>query len=98
MKAPQDIILKPIMTERSMDGINHKRYTFVVARDSNKIEIAKAVEELFPSTTVNKVNTMNCKGHYIRQGKTGGYRPNWKKAIVTLSSDSKPIEFFEGMI
>lgn len=97
MKRAQDIILKPIITEKSMAGISLKKYTFKVAKDANKIEIAKAVEELF-SVTVDKVNTMNCKGRLKRQGRTAGYTPDWKKAIVTLSEDSKAIEFFEGMI
>ena len=97
MKRAQDIILKPIVTEKSMAGISLKKYTFKVAKDANKIEIAKAVETLF-DVTVDKVNTMNCKGRFVRQGRTAGYRPDWKKAIVTLSEDSKAIEFFEGMI
>ena len=97
MKRAQDIILKPIITEKSMAGISLKKYTFKVAKDANKIEIAKAVETLF-DVTVAKVNTMNCKGRFVRQGRTAGYRPDWKKAIVTLSEDSKAIEFFEGMI
>ena len=97
MKRAQDIILKPIITEKSMAGISLKKYTFKVAKDANKIEIAKAVETLF-DVTVDKVNTMNCNGRFVRQGRTAGYRPDWKKAIVTLSEDSKAIEFFEGMI
>ena len=97
MKRAQDIILKPIITEKSMAGISLKKYTFKVAKDANKIEIAKAVETLF-DVTVDKVNTMNCKGRFVRQGRTAGYRPDWKKAIVTLSEDSTAIEFFEGMI
>ena len=97
MKRAQDIILKPIITEKSMAGISLKKYTFKVVKDANKIEIAKAVETLF-DVTVDKVNTMNCKGRFVRQGRTAGYRPDWKKAIVTLSEDSKAIEFFEGMI
>ena len=97
MKRAQDIILKPIITEKSMAGISLKKYTFKVAKDANKIEIAKAVESLF-NVTVDKVNTMNCKGRFVRQGRTAGYRPDWKKAIVTLSEDSKAIEFFESMI
>ncbi len=97
MKRAQDIILKPIITEKSMAGISLKKYTFKVAKDANKIEIAKAVETLF-NVTVDKVNTMNCKGRLKRMGRTAGYTPDWKKAIVTLSEDSKAIEFFEGMI
>ena len=97
MKRAQDIILKPIITEKSMAGISLKKYTFKVAKDANKIEIAKAVEELF-GVNVAKVNTMNCKGRFKRMGRNEGYTPDWKKAIVTLSEDSKGIEFFEGMI
>ncbi len=97
MKRAQDIILKPIITEKSMAGISLKKYTFKVAKDANKIEIAKAVEELF-NVTVSKVNTMNCHGRLKRMGRNEGYTPDWKKAIVTLSEDSKGIEFFEGMI
>ena len=76
MKRAQDIILKPIITEKSMAGISLKKYTFKVAKDANKIEIAKAVESLF-NVTVDKVNTMNCKGRFVRQGRTAGYRPDW---------------------
>ena len=97
MKTAQDIIIKPIITEKSMEGIADKRYTFKVAQSSNKIEIAKAVEELF-GVKVKKVNTMNVKGRLKRQGRTEGYTPDWKKAIVTLTEDSKTIEFFEGMV
>lgn len=97
MKAvAQDIVLRPIITERSMDGMQAKKYTFEVAKSSNKVEIKKAIEELF-GVKVKKVNTMNCKGRYVRQGRQGGYRPDWKKAIVTLTEDSKTIEFFDNM-
>lgn len=97
MKAAQDIIIRPIVTEKSLSGVAFKKYTFEVAKDANKIEIAKAVAELF-KVKVAKVNTVNCKGHERRQGRTVGYTSDWKKAIVTLTEDSKPIEFFEGMI
>ena len=96
MKTAQDIIVKPIITERSMSLVALKKYTFKVAKDSNKIEIAKAVEELF-GVKVAAVNTMNVKGRYKRQGKYEGYQSDWKKAIVTLTEDSKTIEFFDGM-
>lgn len=96
MKAPQDIILKPIITESSMQGVSDKKYTFKVASDANKIEIAKAVEELF-SVKVAKVNTMIVPGRMKRQGNKTGYQPDWKKAIVTLTEKSKGIEFFESM-
>lgn len=97
MKAAQDIIIKPIITERSMDLFQAGKYTFKVDKRCNKIEIAKAVEELF-NVKVAKVNTMNCNGRQKRVGKFVGKKPDWKKAIVTLKSDSKTIEFFDGMI
>lgn len=98
MKTSQDIILKPIVTEESMMGIMAKKYTFKVAKDANKIEIAKAVEELFPGTKVLKVNTLNVRGRMRRQGMNSGYTPSWKKAVVTLTEDSKEIEFFSNMM
>lgn len=97
MKAAQDIILKPVITERSMENIQMKKYTFKVAKDANKVEIAKAVEELF-GVKVAKVNTISMRGRQKRQGRTMGYQPDWKKAIVTLTEGSKTIEFFEGML
>lgn len=96
MKAPQDIIIKPIITERSMDGLQKGKYTFKVAKDANKIEIADAIEKLF-DVEVAKVNTINCNGRTKRVGRFVGKTPNWKKAIVTLAEDSKTIEFFDGM-
>ncbi len=96
MKTAQDIIIKPVITEKSMDGLQEGKYTFKVAKDANKLEIAKAVEELF-DVKVAKVNTMNCKGRTRRVGRFEGKKPDWKKAIVTLKEDSKTIEFFEGM-
>ena len=98
MKTAQDIIIKPIITEESMTGLMMRKYTFKVAKDANKIEIAKAIETVFPGTKVAKVNTINVRGHERRQGMNSGYTPSWKKAIVTLKSDSKPIEFFDGLI
>lgn len=97
IKTAQDIIIKPVITERSMEGIASKKYTFKVAKTANKIEIARACEELF-GVKVAKVNTMNVKGHLKRQGRSEGYTSDWKKAIVTLTEDSKAIEFFEGMV
>ena len=96
MKLAQDIILKPIITEKSMDGIADKRYTFKVAVDATKPEIAKAVEELF-GVKVAKVNTMNMKRKPKRMGYHFGYTAEWKKAIVTLTASSKEIEFFNGL-
>lgn len=98
MKTAHDIIVKPIITEESMTGLMMKKYTFKVAKDANKIEIAKAVEEVFPSTKVAKVNTINVRGRERRQGVNKGYTPSWKKAIVTLTEDSKEIEFFNDMM
>ncbi len=95
-KLAQDIILRPIITEASMEGIELKKYTFEVAKDANKIEIKKAVEELF-SVEVAKVNTMNVRGQLRRQGRSEGYTAAWKKAIVTLTEKSKTIDFFDGM-
>lgn len=97
MKYAQDIILKPIITERSMEKIADKVYTFKVAVDAGKIEIAKAVEEIF-DVKVASVNTINYKGKQKRMGASVGYRSDWKKAIVTLKADSKPISFFESMV
>ena len=97
-KLAYDIILKPIITEKSMEMLaTQGKYTFKVAKDSNKIEIAKAVEALFPGVKVAKVNTMNVRGRYRRQGMKGGFTAATKKAIITLTADSKGIEFFEGM-
>lgn len=98
MKTAHDIIVKPIITEESMTGLMMKKYTFKVAKDANKIEIAKAVEEVFPGTKVAKVNTINVRGRERRQGVNNGYTPSWKKAIVTLTEDSKEIEFFNDMM
>jgi len=97
MKAPQDIILRPVITENSMDGVADRKYTFEVAKDANKIEIAQAVEALF-DVEVAKVNTVNVKGHLRRYGRFEGYTASRKKAIVTLTEDSKTIEFFDGMM
>lgn len=96
MKSAQDIILRPVITEKSTLGHQMKRYTFKVADDANKIEIAKAVEELF-NVKVAKVNTLHVRGRSVRVGRHEGYKSNWKKAIVTLTQESKNIEFFEGM-
>ena len=96
-KVAQDIILRPIITENSMDGIADRKYTFEVAKDANKIEIAKAVEVLF-DVKVAKVNTINVKGKLRRYGRYEGYTSSKKKAVVTLTEDSKTIEFFDGMM
>ena len=91
-----DIIKKPIVTEKTMSQSAEKKFTFEVAKDVNKIEIKRAVEEAF-GVKVKKVNTMNVLGKIKRQGVHVGKRPDWKKAIVTLTEDSKTIEFFDGM-
>lgn len=93
----QDIVIKPIITEKSMEGLQESKYTFKVAMNANKIEIAKAVEELF-GVKVAKVNTMHVRGRAKRMGMHRGFTPDWKKAIVTLTEDSKTIEFFDGMM
>ena len=98
MKTAYDIIKRPVITEQSMAQTEMKRYTFEVAKDANKIEIAKAVEEIF-GVKVAKVNTINMYGKEKRTGAfPKGRRPSWKKAMVTLTPDSKTIEFFEGMV
>ena len=98
MKSVYDIIKRPVITEQSMAQTEMKRYTFEVAKDANKIEIAKAVEEIF-GVKVAKVNTMNMYGKEKRVGRyPAGRRPARKKAMVTLTADSKTIEFFEGMV
>lgn len=97
MKFAQDIILRPVITEESMMGTAEKKYSFKVAKDATKPEIKEAVEKLF-GVKVAKVNTMNCKGRLRRYGRFEGYTESWKKAVVTLTEDSKTIEFFDGMM
>lgn len=94
--APQEIVLAPVITEESMKGVPNKKYTFKVATTAGKIDIARAVEELF-GVKVEKVNTVTVRGRFRRQGAKGGYTPSTKKAIVTLKPGSKAIEFFETM-
>ncbi|MDD6155193.1 MAG: 50S ribosomal protein L23 [Eubacteriales bacterium] len=91
-----DIILKPVITEKSMDDAQEKKYTFKVAMNANKTEIKKAVEEIF-DVDVKKVNTMHVKGKVKRMGRTEGRTAAYKKAIVTLTDDSKEIEFFQSL-
>ena len=97
MRMLEDVIIKPIISEASMDLIGQNKYVFKVARDADKLEIAKAVEKMFPGTKVESVNTINMKRKPKRYGVHFGYTSAWKKAIVTLTKDSKTIEFFEGM-
>ena len=97
-KDPRDAIIPPVITEHSYDMMEKNTYTFEVAKTANKIEIAKAVEEIF-GVKVAKVNTLNMQGKLKRMGaRPAGRRPSWKKAMVTLTADSKTIEFFEGMV
>ena len=95
-----DIIIKPILTEKSYKNIANKVYTFKVAKDANKVEIRQAIEEIF-GVQVEKVNTLNVKGHTksqnTKQGRTVGRTSDYKKAIVTLTKDSKTIAFFDSL-
>lgn len=96
MRDPHDIIKRPIVTENSMEAMADKKYTFVVDKRSNKTEVKNAVEKVF-GVKVARVNTMNMRGKKKRMGANVGKRADWKKAIVTLTEDSKTIEFFEGI-
>ena len=95
-----DVIKRPILTEKSYAGIANKVYTFEVAKEANKVQIRKAVEEIF-NVSVDSVNTVSVKGHKkvqnTKQGRTVGKTSDYKKAIVTLKADSKPIAFFESL-
>ena len=91
-----DIIIKPIVSEKSMDQLADRKYTFKVAKNANKIEIKKAIEEVF-GVKVEKITTARVLGKVKRMGATSGKRADWKKAIVKLTEDSKTIEFFDGM-
>ena len=92
----RDIIIKPILTEKSYDDIAAKKYTFVVDVRANKTEVKKAVEEIFGGK-VSKVSTLRQIGKVKRQGYTSGRRPEYKKAFVTLTKESKTIEFFDSL-
>ena len=96
MKMVQDIIIKPIITEASMDALAEKSYTFKVSKDATKPEIANAVEKMF-GVKVAKVNTIIMKKKPKRLGVHAGYTSEWKKAVVTLTADYKTIEFFDGL-
>ena len=98
MKYAHDIILRPVLTEKGYDGIADKRYVFEVALNANKIEIKQALETVFPNIKVKSVNTLRTEGKIKRQGAHSGRTPEVNKTYVTLTEDSKPIEFFEGMI
>ena len=97
MKTAYDIIKKPVITERSMSGIAESKYVFEVATSANKVEIKKAIEEIF-CVKVASVNTVKLPGKWKRMGVHTGKTSAKKKAIVTLTADSKPIEIFEGML
>jgi len=97
MKSYADIIVRPLITEKSMDGVANKCYSFEVAKDATKPEIAKAVEAMFKKTKVLKVNTIIMKKKPKRYGVHFGYTGEWKKAVVTLTEDSAPIAFFDSM-
>ena len=97
MKDFHDIIIAPIVTERSVDLMDENKYTFRVDKRANKHEIKNAIEKLFDGVEVKSVHTMNVSGKVRRRGMQVGKTPDWKKAIVTLTEDSEEIEFFEGM-
>ena len=92
-----DVILKPVVTEKSMNQMSEKKYTFLVHVDANKSMIKEAVEKMFSGTKVASVNTMNCEGKERRRGRTVGKTAATKKAIVKLTADSADIEIFEGL-
>jgi large subunit ribosomal protein L23 len=92
-----DVILKPVVTEKSMNAMAEKKYTFMVHTEANKVMIKEAVEKMFEGTKVKSVNTMNLDGKKKRRGYTVGQTAKTKKAIVTLTEDSKEIEIFQGL-
>ena len=96
MKSAYDVIITPVITEQSMDVAVDKKYTFKVAPTANKTQVKAAIEEIF-GVEVAKVNIMNYNGKLKRMGRFAGYTPSYKKAVVTLTPDSKEIEFFQGL-
>ena len=96
MKTPYDVIIKPVISERSMDEVQARKYTFKVDKRANKTQVKLALEEIF-GVEIEKVNIMNVKGKMKRMGRTMGKRPDTKKAIVKLTKKSKEIEFFQGL-
>lgn len=92
-----DVILKPVITEKSMAAMGEKKYTFLVHTDATKSQVKEAVEKMFAGTKVKSVNTMNCEGKNKRRGMVFGKTAKTKKAIVQLTADSKDIEIFEGL-
>ena len=97
MKSAYDIIIKPVLTEKSYQDMADKKFTFQVDVHANKTEIKQALETVFEGVKIDTVNTMRTMGKIKRQGRFSGRTPEVKKAIVTLKPDSKPIPFFEGM-
>ncbi len=93
---PEDIILKPVLTEKGYDGIAEKKYTFIVLKSANKTQIRIAVEQMF-GVKVASVNTVTRRGKLKRMGRNEGYTPTQKKAIVQLTAESKPIEHFKSL-
>ena len=92
-----DVILKPVLTEKSMNAMAEKKYTFLVHPEATKAQVKEAVEKMFPGTEVKTVNTMNNDGKTKRRGMTFGKTAKTKQAIVQLTADSKDIEIFEGL-
>lgn len=92
-----DVILQPVVTEKSMNGMGEKKYTFLVHTEANKSQIKEAVEKMFEGTKVKKVNTVNMDGKTKRRGRVEGVTAKTKKAIVQLTEDSKDIEIFSGL-
>ena len=92
-----DVILKPVITEKSMNAMSEKKYTFLVHPEANKSQISEAVEKMFDGVKVKSVNTMNLDGKWKRRGMVYGKTAKTKKAIVTLTADSKEITIFEGL-
>ena len=92
-----DVILKPVITEKSMNQMSEKKYTFLVHPQATKSQVKEAVEKMFEGTKVASVNTMNCEGKNRRRGMIKGKTAKTKKAIVKLTAESKDIEIFEGL-
>ena len=92
-----DVIIKPIVTEKSMSEMSEKKYAFYVHPDATKIQVKQAVEKMFEGVKVERVNTMNVKGKLKRRGRTSGYTAARKKALVKLTEASKEIVLFQGM-
>ena len=97
IKTAYDIIIRPVITEKSMAAMAQNKYTFEVAKSATKTDIKKAVEELYEGVKVEKVATISVRGRAKRVGRYEGYTSSWKKAVVTLKSDSEKIAFFEGL-